>query len=107
MRCIPTDFEETRTSMAPRAAHEARTYKVTEPVDLGEGLILPVGTYPGRLQWTEFAQVNGPPRIVSQRFVLPLSADEVKGFGGKLGRTQKLREVDISKLVANGLIVEV
>ncbi|MEF2551545.1 hypothetical protein VQ042_09225 [Aurantimonas sp. A2-1-M11] len=93
--------------MAARAAHEDRTYKVTEAVDLGEGLILPEGTYPGRLQWTEFSQVNGPPRIVSQRFVLPLSAAEVKGYGGKLGRTQKLREVDISKLVANGLIVEV
>lgn len=90
--------------MAPRSAQEDRTFTVLEPLHLGDDIVLPQGTYQGRLQWTEFQQVSGPPRVVSKRYVLSLSGKQVRDFGGKLGRTQKLREIDVSKLVANGLI---
>lgn len=90
--------------MAPRSAYEDRLYTVLEPVAVGTDVMLPAGTYPGRLQWTEFAQVNAPPKIMSKRFVLPLSAQQVKAFGGKLTRSQKSLEIDVSKQVANGSI---
>ena len=90
--------------MTPRAAHEDKTYKVVEPVSIGADMMLPAGSYPGRLQWTEFAQRNGPPAIKSKRYVLPLSAEQVKAFGGKTLRSRSSLEVDVSKLVANGLI---
>ena len=90
--------------MVPRAAYEDQLYSVTEPVAVGSDLMLPAGSYPGRLQWTEFAQRNGPPKIMSKRYVLPLSAQQVKAFGGKPLRSRNSIELDISKQVANGLI---
>lgn len=90
--------------MAGRAAYEDRVYTVVETVELDGGITLTKGQYPGRLQWTEFAQPGGEPRIVSKRFVLPLSGEQVLALGGKLGRTQKLRELDVTKLIASGSI---
>lgn len=90
--------------MAPRANYQDQDFTVTEPLELDAGVMLPKGTYPGALRWTEYDQPGGPPRIMSRRFVLPLSAEEVKRFGGKLGRTKKSLEIDVSNYVENGLI---
>ena len=90
--------------MAALAKYEDRDFTVTEPLELTAGVTLPKGVYPGDLRWTEYAQASGPPRVMSKRFVLPLSAEQVKTFGGKLTRSQKSLEVDVSNYVQQGLI---